>query len=163
MQRATVIAAICTNGTPGAAVAREASWPARCMGISMEQIVSRILVVEDDPSVGRTVVEMLRCAGFAPILASTGDQARAALVAAHAFDAVLLDLQLGPERGELIIESVRECGATIPPVIVFSALPAGDTKAAAKRVGAAAVVEKTAKVTEIVKSIRLVASAGHSV
>jgi DNA-binding response OmpR family regulator len=123
----------------------------------MEQIGSSILVVEDDPSVARMVVAVLRCAGFAPALASTGDEARAALVAEHAFDVVLLDLQLGSERGELIIESVRERGATVPPVVVFSALPADIAKAAAKRIGAAAVVEKTGEVTEIVNTIRLVA------
>jgi DNA-binding response OmpR family regulator len=103
------------------------------------------------------VVAVLRCAGFAPALASTGDEARAALVAEHAFEVVLLDLQLGSERGELIIESVRERGATVPPVVVFSALPADIAKAAAKRIGAAAVVEKTGEVTEIVNTIRLVA------
>lgn len=129
----------------------------------MEQVVSNILVIEDDPSVGRTVMEVLRCAGFAPVLASTGDQARAALAAAHAFDAVLLDLQLGPECGELIIEGVRKRGATIPPVIVFSALPAVDTKAAARRIGAAAVVEKCGEAAEICKTIRLVVSADQRV
>ena len=58
-----------------------------------------ILLVEDEPLVGTLTTEALRQLGHRVVLAATIAQALAD-VTAGSFDVILLDLQVGGERGE---------------------------------------------------------------
>ena len=116
-----------------------------------------VLIIEDDSSMGRCMVDLLRCSGLSPTLVTTADQAHEAMVEANDFDVVLLDLQLDHERGESLIESVRASGASVPPIVIYSAMPAVAAQGAFKQLGAAAVLGKNNDVVEVVSTLRLAA------
>jgi DNA-binding response OmpR family regulator len=79
---------------------------------------ARILVVDDDARVGDLLVEYLGSQAFSPTAVATLADARA-LLAAHRFDVVLLDLNLGSQDGlDLARELVASQG---PPVLIISA------------------------------------------
>lgn len=59
--------------------------------------VSRILIVEDEPSIADSVVYALRNDGYEATVAGTGEKARL-LVADEVFDLILLDIGLPEER-----------------------------------------------------------------
>jgi len=95
---------------------------------------SRVLVVEDDPSVTRMLRFCLRAAGFDVTEASNGSEALQALDRGSA-DAVVLDLGLPDNLGGVVLERLRkgESMANGSPVwLVISAL---DREDAAKRYG----------------------------
>jgi DNA-binding response OmpR family regulator len=122
----------------------------------MQDNPTQVLIIEDDSSVGRSVVDLLECTGFSPTLVTTADEAHEAMLEED-FDVVLLDLQLDHERGESLIESARACGATIPPIVIYSAMPSAIAQVALKQLGAAAALAKNSDVNEIVSALRLAA------
>jgi DNA-binding response OmpR family regulator len=127
------------------------------MVVPMHASPTSVLIIEDDSSVGRTMADLLECSGFLPTLVTSADQAHEAMLETNDFDVVLLDLQLDHERGESLIESVRACGAAIPPIVIYSAMPTVVAQAAFKQLGAAAVLGKNSDVTEIVRALKLAA------
>ena len=81
----------------------------------------RILVVEDDPDVGRLLSQMLRRAGYAVDSAASGAQAMG-LALQNRYAAVTLDLLLPDTDGQQIIRELRARPATARlPIIVISA------------------------------------------
>jgi signal transduction histidine kinase/DNA-binding response OmpR family regulator len=81
----------------------------------------RILVVEDDPDVGRLLSQMLRRAGYAVDSAASGAQAMG-LALQNRYVAVTLDLLLPDTDGQQIIRELRARPATARlPIIVISA------------------------------------------
>ncbi|MGS5086009.1 response regulator [Hydrogenophaga sp. A37] len=81
----------------------------------------RILVVEDDPDVGRLLSQMLQRAGYAVDSAASGAQAMA-LALQNRYAAVTLDLRLPDTDGQQIIRELRARPATARlPIIVISA------------------------------------------
>jgi DNA-binding response OmpR family regulator len=127
------------------------------MAVYMQENPTSVLIIEDDSSVGRTMLDLLECSGFLPTLVTTADQAHEAMLEANDFDVVLLDLQLDHERGESLIESARACGAAIPPIVIYSAMSTVVAQFAFKQLGAAAVLGKNSDVTEIVRALKLAA------
>ena len=125
----------------------------------MHENPTSVLIIEDDSSVGRTLVDLLQSNGFLPTLVTTADEAHEAMLEANDFDVVLLDLHLDQERGESLIESVRACGAAIPPIVIYSAMPTVVAQGAFKQLRAAAVLGKSSSVAEIVSALRLAAKA----
>ena len=123
----------------------------------MQESPTSVLIIEDDSSVGRSMVALLQCSGFSPTLVTTADQAHEAMLEANDFDVVLLDLQLDHERGESLIESVRACGAAITPIVIYSAMSTVVAQVAFKQLGAAAVLGKNSDVTEIIRALKLAA------
>ncbi|MFN3751837.1 MAG: response regulator [Thiobacillus sp.] len=76
----------------------------------------KILLVEDDPTLGEAVTLALRQAGFAVDWACDGVEADAAL-AGYAYDAVLLDLGLPRREGLEVLRALRR-GASLPVLIL---------------------------------------------
>jgi two-component system, OmpR family, response regulator QseB len=77
----------------------------------------RVLVVEDDPMIGRAVVSGLHDGGYAADWVRDGAEAELAL-ANGVYDLALLDLGL-PRRGGLeILKAVRGAGKDLPVVII---------------------------------------------
>ncbi len=68
-----------------------------------------LLLVEDDPVLGPITAEALDIFGHATRLAATVSSAFEELCNTD-FDAIVLDLQLGADRGETLIDIVREAG-----------------------------------------------------
>lgn len=77
----------------------------------------RVLVVEDDPMIGRAVVAGLRDGGYSVDWVQDGTEAELAL-AHQVYDLALLDLAL-PRRGGLeILKGLRRAGNKLPVVII---------------------------------------------
>ena len=80
---------------------------------------ARILVVEDDPKLGDSIVASLKSRGYDTSLAKTGEDAFFLILTTHP-DLVLLDLTL-PQRGGLeILKQVRTQGLDVRFMILTS-------------------------------------------
>lgn len=77
----------------------------------------RVLVVEDDPMIGRAVVAGLQGGGYAADWARDGAEAELAL-SNGVYDLALLDLGLPRRDGLEILKSVRRQGRELPVVII---------------------------------------------
>ena len=107
-----------------------------------------ILLVEDEPIIGTLTTEALRQRGHRVVLAETISKAHTDLTE-QSFDVILLDLQIGDERGEDLILRLRAADHAVPPVIVVSARPMLLIHTAVNEIGAAASVQKPCAVSEI--------------
>jgi CheY-like chemotaxis protein len=114
-----------------------------------------ILLIEDDPSVGPATLEVLAAEGHAAVLATSFDEAFEILLAPHRIQVLLLDLQLGLRRGDELIESLRARGATIPPIVIFSARPLDELVHAARMMGAEAFLQKPCSGIRLAEAIEL--------
>jgi two-component system response regulator TctD len=77
-----------------------------------------ILLVEDTPDLALWLGTALRQAGLTVSFARDGHEAQAQLAAGHAFDAVLLDLQLPGMDGLSVLQSLRERGDPVPVLVL---------------------------------------------
>lgn len=116
-----------------------------------------ILVVEDDIYSAQMLAEMLAFADYTVSTAGTLDEAIGALKS-QVYDAALLDLTLPGVATRDIIEQVRGV-AGLPPLVVFSALVVEDVRAAAEQLGAAAVLQKPARMEAILATMSRVTGA----
>src|SRR3569833_2387669 len=77
----------------------------------------KILLVEDDPTLGEAVMLAVRQAGFAVDWSRDGVQAETALKT-YAYDAMLLDLGLPRREGLEVLRNARTRGATLPVMVL---------------------------------------------
>ncbi len=98
--------------------------------MSMNQ---RILVVEDDASLGRQIVGHLEGAGYAPTWLTDGDAAMRESPKPYAL--VVLDLMLPGAYGLDVLKQIRSSGSSIP-VVVLSARNETRDKVRALQLGA---------------------------
>jgi DNA-binding NtrC family response regulator len=108
-----------------------------------------ILLVEDDPTLGPVTAEALRFLGHAVSLADTVTGAYDCLEAANDFDALVLDLELGSERGETLIERLRAASLFIPEVIILSAQPPFVLARAARQTAACSAIQKPVSLEQL--------------
>jgi two-component system response regulator RegA len=116
-----------------------------------------ILVVEDDAASAEMLTEMFSMADYAVETASTLDEVLAKLGNGY-YHAALLDLTLpGVTTSELItqLQQLQER----PPFIIFSARMPEDLRTAAEQLGAAAVLQKPAKMDVLLATLARVAGA----
>ncbi len=83
----------------------------------------RILLVEDDTSLGETILAWLRLGGHAVDWVRRGDSADTALMA-HRYDCVLLDRGLPGLSGDALLAALRAKGNAVPVILItaFNAL-----------------------------------------
>lgn len=79
----------------------------------------RLLIVEDEPNVGRSIAERLRDSGFSVDLASTGAQAVASFEKTT-YDLLILDVMLPDTDGFHVCRTIRRRGITVP-ILMLSA------------------------------------------
>lgn len=94
----------------------------------------RILLVEDDRSLGETIRDWLRLDGYAVDWLTRGDQARAALHA-QPYDCVLLDRGLPGLDGDTLLQALRAARVTTP-VLLITARDALEDRVAGLDLGA---------------------------
>lgn len=111
-----------------------------------------ILVVEDDPSIGATLVRGLRGAGFQVQLATTGELAMQ-VVAHEQVDLVLLDLNLPDLPGFDVLDALRT--RYTAPVIVLTARTELRDRLRAFDLGAVDYLAKPFWMEELVARIRV--------
>jgi DNA-binding response OmpR family regulator len=112
-----------------------------------------ILLVEDDFALSEVTAELLTTEGYAVKIAPTLEHALEDLSEPHAYCAVLLDLQLGRERGDALVRQLRRDGKTLPPVVIFSAQPIGELRDMAAEIGAVAFLQKPCRIAQIMGAI----------
>ena len=113
--------------------------------------MSRVLVVDDEPEIRRTLGINLRVRGYDVDLAADGEQALD-LAARHHPDAVVLDLGLPGIPGVDVIAGLR--GWSRVPIVVLSARDAEPDKVAALDAGADDYVTKPFGMDEFLARLR---------
>lgn len=114
--------------------------------------MSRILCVDDEPHLLRTLGANLRARDYDVDLATTGERAME-LAAAHRPDAVILDLGLPGMSGLEVIRALRHW--TDVPIVVLSARDSEHDKIAALDAGADDYVAKPFGMGELLARLRV--------
>ena len=134
--------------TPGGGTTMVVSVPAATVGSGA---VTRVLVVDDEAPIRRTMRANLEARGYDVDLAETGEQALQ-LAARHHPDVVLLDLGLPGMDGLDVIDGLR--GWTQVPIVVLSARGSERDKVAALDAGADDYVSKPFGMDELLARLR---------
>jgi DNA-binding response OmpR family regulator len=79
--------------------------------------VPRVLIVEDEAKVRRSLERGLQTEGYEVVTAATGE-AGFALATAQSFDCVVLDLMLPGQNGLQVLADLRRVGKTLPVLIL---------------------------------------------
>jgi DNA-binding NtrC family response regulator len=116
--------------------------------------VARILVVDDEPKLGRVVAEMLELDGHAVVRAGGGRDALARLAAP--FDVVVTDLRMPEVDGLAVLRAAR---ARVPPpeVVLMTAYGTAESAVEAMKAGAADYVTKPFAMDELRLRVRRLA------
>lgn len=114
----------------------------------------KILVVEDDAPLRRSLDMTLRTAGHSPVCVETGEAAIAAQLTTE-FDAIILDIGLPDIDGFEILGRLRRGGSSTP-VVVLTARDAVRDRVAGLDLGADDYVLKPFEPDELVARIRAV-------
>lgn len=112
----------------------------------------RLLVVEDDPMIGRAIRQGLVAAGYAVDWAEDGRIAELAL-ANGVYDLVVLDLGLPARDGMTVLEELRRAGNHVP-VIIVTARDAVDQRIAGLNAGADDYLLKPFDLDELIARVR---------
>jgi len=125
-------------------------------------IVMRVLLVEDDPLIGRSLTRAFEGTGAAADWTQSGDDA---LIALHAncYSVVLLDLGLPGKTGLEVLRIMRH-GKDATPVLIITARDDIETRVAGLDLGADDFVVKPFDFDELAARIRAVVRrhAGHA-
>jgi CheY-like chemotaxis protein len=115
----------------------------------------RILIVDDDAEIRKTVTTMLESLDFI-VTASGGADAALALIESDRPDAILTDIHMAEGDGFELINAVRERGLAIPIVVMSGGsgtLTGTDHLEYARKLGAAAVVDKPFRSSHLAEAI----------
>lgn len=113
----------------------------------------RLLVVDDEPQIVRSLTPGLVAAGYDVQSAGTGRDALQ-MIAASAFDILIVDLGLPDMDGKQLIAQVREWNNT--PILVLSARDAEQEKVDALDLGANDFVNKPFSIQELMARLRAI-------
>ena len=113
--------------------------------------VTRVLVVDDDSAILRTMEVNLHARGYEALIAATGRQALAIAARQHP-DIIVLDLGLPDVDGIEVIDGLR--GWTSIPIVVLSARSIEAEKVAALDAGANDYVTKPFGIAELMARLR---------
>src|SRR6266852_1340565 len=114
-------------------------------------MMSRVLVVDDEPQIRKTLEVNLRARRYEVDLASTGEEALE-LAARHHPDVVILDLGLPGIDGTDVVRGLR--GWSTVPIIILSVRDAESDKVAALDAGADDYVTKPFGIDELLARLR---------
>lgn len=113
----------------------------------------RLLVVDDEPQIVRSLTPGLVAAGYDVQSAGSGRDALQ-MIAASAYDILILDLGLPDMDGKVLIQQVREWNDT--PILVLSARDAEQEKVDALDLGANDFVNKPFSIQELMARLRAI-------
>ncbi len=112
--------------------------------------MKRVLVVDDDPAVAKSIKRVLEQAGYDVVLARDGREAEARFVPGQ-IDLVLLDLNLPSESGWDVFERLTTRQPSVP-IIIITAMP--NQYAMARAAGVGALVEKPVEVPALLRLMK---------
>jgi two-component system OmpR family response regulator len=112
----------------------------------------RILVVEDEADLARTLVKALAEEGYAVDMAATGDEALSK-ASGVAYDTVVLDVLLPGMSGLSVLSTLRASGARTP-VLILTARDAIEDKVRGLNAGADDYMTKPFALSELLARVR---------
>jgi two-component system KDP operon response regulator KdpE len=115
---------------------------------------ARVLVVDDEPKLARTLKAILHGNGFEPILAATGEEALE-LLDRHHPDLILLDLVLPGIDGLAVCRAIRQDRHLDVPILILSAQGDEDAKVEALDLGADDYLTKPFGTKELLARMRV--------
>lgn len=115
------------------------------------KIKDRILIIEDEASIGRFLAAILSSGGYETMTAHSGSEALS-MISSHCPDLILLDLGLPDMDGLEVLKSVREWSSL--PVVVVSARSHESDKVEALDAGADDYIAKPFGTEELLARIR---------
>jgi len=121
----------------------------------------RILVIEDDPTVGQYVKRGLEEHRWAVDLATDGEEGERR-ASSEAYDLIVLDMRLPGKSGLDVLQSLRARGFE-RPVLVLTAQDAVDAKVATLRAGADDYVTKPFAFEELLARVEALARRPRSI
>ncbi|MEO8621456.1 MAG: response regulator transcription factor [bacterium] len=121
----------------------------------------RILVIEDDPTVGQYVKRGLEEHRWAVDLATDGEEGERR-ASSEAYDLIVLDMRLPGKSGLDVLQSLRAKGFQ-RPVLVLTAQDAVDAKVATLRAGADDYVTKPFAFEELLARVEALARRPRSI
>lgn len=113
-----------------------------------------LLVIEDDPVIGKSLRKGLVEAGHACVWATEGDRGLE-LALGQQFDAIILDLMLPGRPGVEVLRELRSCGIQTP-VIVLTALGSVEDRVTGLNAGADDYVVKPFALVELMARVEAV-------
>ena len=121
----------------------------------------KVLVIEDDPTVGQFVKRGLEEQRWAVDLVTDGEEGEA-LARSQPYDLVVLDLRLPGRSGEQVLRNLRARGFE-KPVLVLTAQDAVDAKVETLRAGADDYVTKPFAFEELLARVEALARRPRSI
>lgn len=121
---------------------------------------TRLLVVDDEPSILDVLATSLRFLGYEVVEATTGRAALAA-VREHAPHLVLLDVMLPDIDGFEVVRRLRQAGSTVP-VVFLTARESGQDIVGGLDLGADDYITKPFRLAEVAARVRAVLRRGES-
>jgi DNA-binding response OmpR family regulator len=119
----------------------------------------RVLVVEDHPSLARSIADGLRDEGFAVDLTFDGDEAHA-LARAHRYDLIVLDIMLPGMDGLTLLGNLRRAKSNVP-VLLLTARDAVEDRVKGLDAGADDYLIKPFEWNELLARCRALVRRGH--
>ena len=123
--------------------------PAGSVGKAGERAGSRVLVVDDDPSILDTVTSILTSEGFQVMAAGGGEEALALLHSWHP-TLVLLDMRMPIMDGWAVARAMQDAGSKVPIIVMTAAESA---KRWADEIGAAGHLAKPFTLDELLECV----------
>jgi DNA-binding NtrC family response regulator len=117
-----------------------------------------VLVVDDEPAMRLLCRVNLELEGYRVVEAGSLDEARA-LLEREPVAVVLLDLQVGLERGGALLDEIRARDVRVPVVVVTGS---ADVDTGELKVDADAVLAKPFTIDELTGTVQALVSAGVS-
>jgi DNA-binding response OmpR family regulator len=130
-------------------------------GALCQTLNMKILLVEDDPTLGEAVVLAVQQGGFTVDWTRDGIQAETALTG-YAYDAVLLDLGLPRREGLDVLRNMRKRGATTP-VMILTARDTVEERVRGLNAGADDYLLKPFALDELLARLRALLRRAHGV
>jgi two-component system copper resistance phosphate regulon response regulator CusR len=121
----------------------------------------RILVIEDDPTVGQYIKRGIEEQRWACDLVADGEQGEARATS-EAYDLIILDMRLPKKSGLEVLNAIRSRGFQ-RPVLVLTAQDAIDAKVTALRAGADDYVTKPFAFEELLARVEALARRPRSI
>jgi signal transduction histidine kinase len=85
----------------------------------------RILVVDDEPLVRRSILRILSSSGYIPVGAESGDDAMSVLRDGQQFDLVILDMLMPKKSGREVFFEIKKFNPSLPVIISSGFTQAG--------------------------------------
>jgi two-component system KDP operon response regulator KdpE len=111
-----------------------------------------VLVVDDEPAIGRALSAALEARGYRPVVAATGGEALS-IAATQPLEVIILDLNLPDLDGVEVCRRIREWSRT--PIIVLTVEGADARKISALDEGADDYVTKPFSMPELLARVRV--------